>query len=280
MKRRIKAYLICMSFFTVLTGCKTQSYRIDHKRLIEYQEKEINICDLIEKIDGHKILEHHRNKQKIRIKDYTVSCKIENVRKLGKHETSIDINGITVELFIMVQDTTAPKISSKNSYVVEKNNPYFDIKKLISAKDNYDHEVELFFTGNVNVEKAGKYLISVTAKDSNKNTAKKQFSVVVNEKEIKVEEKMAEKKTNQTVNNNTNNWNNPTNNNGTGGSSGGTSGNTGGSAELPVKRFTVDDGYTIQTGFTACKTYRATNAGSCSPFNKNNGLFGGYIYIP
>lgn len=266
--RKDKTLLIVgVSFFLAcLSGCTDLSYDVKVQESIEFQSDEIDACSLITEVDGQTIKDHYRDKQKISFKDYNVHCPIVNIRKLGKHEATIQVNGNNQIINFEVKDTTAPTIEAAGEYKVEEQNPYFAIEKMVKVKDTYDHDPIIGFVGDYDLKVPGTYEVTIQAKDASKNTSSKKVKIVVSKKVIQIIE-------NVTVIDNSNNESKQSNNQQPQPSTPIPSG-------LPRKVFSVEEGYDMNTAFSACKGYRGSNAGACTPFNKLNGLFGGYVYEP
>lgn len=91
-----------------------------------------------------------------------------------------------VSLEIDVSDTTAPKISGTKDYRVEVGTKV-DYKKDVIATDDFDDDVSLEFSGDVNFNKAGTYTIKVLATDSSGNSAKDYIEVFVKAKPVNEE---------------------------------------------------------------------------------------------
>lgn len=266
-----------------LFACSSTTFKVKLKNeTIEYSDAEVDVCQIIIKIDERSIKDHNRDANKISENGYDVKCPTTNVRKLGKQETTILINGVDVTINFKVEDTTAPVITVKKDILeVEKNNEYFDVKNMINVEDNYDSNPIVTFTGNYDVNVPGEYEIKITAKDTNKNVSKKVVKIVVGDKEIEVVEK-------QTI------VNNPTLPNQSESGSHPENGSNGNSAisppnspsSLAPKRFMFADGYTMPTGsnsaFAACTSYMGSNTGSCTPIpdTQVTGLYIGVEYLP
>lgn len=272
--KKIKLFA-ALSFSLLICACSNPQYDLEVKKSIEYVSEEIDVCSLISKVDGKQVEDHHRESNKIQLNDMEVTCPNKNVRKLGKQETVIQVNGIDHTLFFEVVDTSSPKITAENEYTVEVENTYFDFKKMISISDDYDQNPIISFTGDFDITKAGVYKIKVSAKDVNKNKSNKEISIKVIEKEVVIKEVEVVKPVevivesgNNTVNTNENNSNSQSANIAPGVSS------------LPAKYFRKEDGYTTSSGFNACKEYRGSNSGSCTPYTDGEGLYGGHIYQP
>lgn len=275
----MKKNLVLVIAFLVLSACDFNStYEIQLlKDTIEYNEKSVDICQYIKSIDDVEVRDFNREKGKIQEGDYSVICPSVTVTELGKQEIIINVNSIDVNVNFKIEDTTAPEIIvEKNYFQVEKGNEYFDIKKLISVKDNYDSKPMIGFSGHYDLNAVGTYQVEVSAKDKNGNESQLTVRITVNEKEIEIVEKEVPV---QQGNGNTgsSSTNNGTNNNNSGESqSQSVITNT-----LPEKEFLFSSGYyDLQSGFTACQQYRGNASGSCKPLLDQNSEPYGYVYKP
>ncbi|WP_329385449.1 immunoglobulin-like domain-containing protein [Anaerofustis sp. HA2171] len=120
-------------------------------------------------------------------KNYIVSAKSEKItlNKTGKTTITYYIrkNGESkkekVEVSFNVVDTTPPDIKTEDVLSVAYGSE-FNIKNLVSVYDNVDERInDIDVSGEVNTKKLGQYKITVTAKDSSKNTAEKEILVSV-----------------------------------------------------------------------------------------------------
>ena len=84
---------------------------------------------------------------------------------------------------IVLQDTTAPNITVEDTYTVAVGNQYFNLENLIKCSDNYTDEnnIEIYYNGSYDVEKAGTYTVEIIAYDEKKNKAAKSVKIVVEE---------------------------------------------------------------------------------------------------
>lgn len=265
----MKKYMSCFLLF-FLFGCSAISFNVELKtKTIEYEKEEIDICQYIKKIDGTNIREFNVSENKIMEKDFEVSCTPINVRKLGKQETTIMINGVEVIVNFEVKDTKAPTITIKSEELqVEEGNEYFDLKSLIKVNDAYDKNPTIGYTGEYDLSKSGTYTVVVTAVDSSKNKASKKIKINVDEKEVKI----VERESATVLPNTTTNENNSVTSN-----RGSTNQVV---SSLARKEFLFVNGFDLMTGFDACMNYKGNNVGACEPLQGSDGLPYGYVYLP
>ena len=78
-------------------------------------------------------------------------------------------------------DIEAPVITYKErlEYTIGDS---IDLFKDVNARDNIDGSVKVTIEGDYNLEKAGTYKLYYVAKDSNNNVAKKEFTLVINQR--------------------------------------------------------------------------------------------------
>lgn len=272
MKKAIQGILM-LSIFVMLCGCSIDYDVKLSSKSIEYETSKLDVCSLITQINDTKIRDFNRKDGRIEEGDISVNCRPYTIRELGKQEVDVEINSISIPISFEVIDTTPPNIKvEKSEFKVEKDNEYFDLKKLVSISDLYDQDPVVGYTGSYQLDKPGKYTVRITAKDQSGNVAEKKITIVVTEKEVQVVESKS--------------------NTGGGSVSNGSSENTQPNqpqqslpptptpVTKPSKQFLFDDGYDLQTGFEACKIYRGSASGTCTPLSGADGFPYGYQYIP
>lgn len=112
------------------------------------------------------------------------------------------INEYEAKVKVNVTDTNKPEINgvSDKEIIVGTN---IDLKEGIIATDKVDGNLDFEIDGNVDINKAGEYLIKVKAKDKNNNETIKEFKVTVKEKDKVITTKSVQNKVNNS--NKTNN---------------------------------------------------------------------------
>lgn len=261
--------LLTSCYLLILTACST-NIDIEHVDEIEFNNKVVDFCTLITKIDDYTIKGYEREDYSINTENYEIICPKYQIQKLGKQDISIKINGTDRKVSFNVKDTTSPNIVIPSNYFdVEKDNKYFNLKSMIQIEDLYDKNPIIGYTGHYDLEKIGKYYVDINAKDNSGNESTKRITINVEEKEVKIIEKeviittpptstlpsiskpeqskppVSEPKPEPT---------------------------------LQIKSFLFSDGYDIQSGFSACQKYRGSQSGSCSPLIDDNNIAYGYIY--
>lgn len=102
-----------------------------------------------------------------KIGDQTVTVVFSNAKKTE-----------SIKIKVTVKDTVKPEfVDFKKEIVIEENAENVDLSAYFVAKDKA--EVTITVDGEVNLKKAGKYDIKVTAEDANKNKTEAQSCVVV-----------------------------------------------------------------------------------------------------
>ena len=265
----------CISFFLFfIVACSNPKYDFKSKEVVEYETRELDTCLLIEEVENDVVMEHHRQENKITINKNKVTCSTVNVRKLGKHETVIKVNGVEHTLFFNVEDNISPDITAEDEYIVEQDNEYFHFEKMVNVIDLYDNNPIIGFTGDYDLSKAGEYLVKISAKDSSNNESNREVKIKVIEKEVIIKEQIVYQPNDSTHVSMPNDSQNSTSGSSTGGS------NTTVISPLSVKYFSAEEGYNQKTAFDTCRLYRGDKGGSCTPYNRPNGLYAGHVYQP
>lgn len=111
-----------------------------------------------------------------KIGDQTVTVVFSNAKKTE-----------SIKIKVTVKDTVKPEfVDFKKEIVIEENAENVDLSAYFVAKDKA--EVTITVDGEVNLKKAGKYDIKVTAEDANKNKTEAQSCVVVVVSKAEVED--------------------------------------------------------------------------------------------
>ena len=272
--------------FTI-SGCQLResnhSITFIEDNTIEYSS-DFKVTDLIESVDSY-------TKDDFKISDDDSLITLPNGKTVSVNVTNKEIKLDTIrfdfrymnENFskeIIIQDTTAPQIECKNVYEVKLGNEYFLLENLISCSDNFtsNQEIEIFFNGSVDVNKAGDYNIQIIAYDQKKNKSEKTVKVTVKEEVSVIVEVPSESSNNNNSNNNSNsNANNTTQNSNSGSTSKANSNYTPSS-----KTFTIDTYSSFDECMQACQNYinECMNKGyqgraTAEPI-KENGVYIGY----
>ncbi|AMC93052.1 hypothetical protein AOC36_03375 [Erysipelothrix larvae] len=107
--------------------------------------------------------------------------------KIGEQNLSVRLSlnesNAEKEVIFNVMDTVHPVISGVKDLEVTQGET-IDYKQDVHANDRVDGDLEVVFTGDVDLNKPGSYVVDVSAVDKNGNEAKDQFTVVVKEKEV------------------------------------------------------------------------------------------------
>lgn len=283
----------------ILSGCEVRennhSITFIEDKKIEYSS-DFKVTDLIVSVDNYT-----RNDFKISEDDSlitlpdgkTVSVNVTNKQiKLDTIRFDFRYMNENFTKEIVIQDTTAPEIECKDVYEVKLGNEYFVLENLITCKDNFTskQEIEIFFNGSVDVNKAGDYNIQIIAYDQKENKAEKTVKVTVKEDAPITVEVPSE----NSNNNNNNNYNNSNNNNNqnynsnsntnhaTQSSGSGTTSKPNSSYTPESRTFTIDTYSSFDECMSACQSYinACMNNGyqgraTAEPI-KENGVYIGY----
>lgn len=176
----------------LLSGCQ----RKRHELLVEAPEtirvnETINACALVKSVDGIKIEPGMQQGDQIVVDDrIVIGCNSSMTPdELGDYLLEYQINERQTEsVTVRVIDDVAPEIKARqDSYEVEEGNEYFNIANEVFFSDNYDKEFLHSIDHDIDIDKPGDYKVSIYAKDSSGNEARKSLLVRVVEKEKVVE---------------------------------------------------------------------------------------------
>ena len=186
MKKAIQGILM-LSILVMLCGCSIDYDVKLSSKSIEYETSKLDVCSLITQINDTKIRDFNRKNGRIEEGDISVNCRPYTIRELGKQEVDVEINSISIPISFEVIDTTPPNIKvEKSEFKVEKDNEYFDLKKLVSISDLYDQDPVVGYTGSYQLDKPGKYTVRITAKDQSGNVAEKRLRLLLRKKRYKL----------------------------------------------------------------------------------------------
>ncbi|MEG0661448.1 MAG: hypothetical protein RR916_06580 [Anaerorhabdus sp.] len=176
----------------IVSGCSFDSAKhtiiLDNSTL-EFGTEVPDSCELIKSIDNKTIKKESIHDHNIEQGDIKATCDKVDLNRIGKQDFKVNVNGKPTILSLEIKDTTPPQILiDKEYFEVTKDNPYFDIKKLVSVKDAFDRDPFVGITGSYDLSVIGTYKVKVTAKDSFKNESNKTISINVKEKDIQVVE--------------------------------------------------------------------------------------------
>lgn len=182
--------LFIISLF--LIGCQTRTNDkitfIDDDE-IEYTS-DFKVADLIIKVNDYDKDTFIYND------DYSILTLPDNTTvKINSEDKAIELNTIQFAFTykskkyykkIEIKDTTPPEINCKDIYEVELGNEYFDLSNLITCTDNYskENDIDIYFNGDYNLEKVGKYVVEVIAYDQKDNKTTKKVTVDVKDSNV------------------------------------------------------------------------------------------------
>ena len=187
--------ICCLVIALLLGGCEKRANKdlltFQDVKIVEY-DKSFKLSSLLKKADGYESKDFIindddslitlPNQEKIMI-NYT-----HEPFDLGEKEFIYVYQSTNYPIKIKIVDTTAPKIECEKEYIVNRNNEYFDLERLISISDNYydDNEINLFYNGGYDITKVGEYEVETIAKDKKKNEAKKKVKIIVKDESADV----------------------------------------------------------------------------------------------
>lgn len=262
---------------------ETETYiTFDNEQVFEYS-RDFDVCQLVEEVDGYTKESFVYDVGKILLpNEKMVMCNSsKKPLELDTFEYAFKYRGNEEYKKITFIDTTPPTFNKiKKEYVVEKGNEYFNLNNIISVSDNYTNDFELFFNGEYDINKVGKYPMEVVVFDSSFNKATYNFTIIIKDSVAE-----AEKNNNSSSGNNNSNGSSngssgtPSNpSSGNSGSSGSGSSNNGGSSsgsKKPPKTFSIDDYDSFDECLNVCNQYIKGNTGMCTPY-KEGDIYKGY----
>ncbi|MEG1065931.1 MAG: hypothetical protein RR929_01565 [Erysipelotrichaceae bacterium] len=268
MKKKIPLMILML---VMCTACGNK-YDVVTQKEVDYTEKNFDACKYITSINGVEIDEYSKSLGEINQDDIHVSCPSQAITELGDRTVTVSINSVDVDLDFKLVDKQAPVIKVWERYNLSPENcKFFDLKKEVTATDNYDKNVKVGFSGSYDINTPGDYEIIATAQDDSKNITTKV--VRVNVSDLKVIDVFDVKKKQEVV----------------------AKGNSQESNQEPdvekapiakpvspleTKEWFFKDGLDYETGFKKCVEYRGNNAGACKPMIDRMGYYYGYKYIP
>ena len=124
----------------------------------------------------------------VKVKNGEITSKKERIdtSKVGKQTITITCKNFfkkeeTITYEINIVDNEAPTIGYKEELTTTVGTE-IDLLKNVSATDNSGEEIKVKVEGEYDFKKAGTYKLYYVATDSSGNTAKKSFTLIVNEK--------------------------------------------------------------------------------------------------
>ncbi len=186
-KKIIFFFLIITFLFCILilyTHFTNTSDLIVKKDLTFQFRQKVYIKDLIEKINGklinNPLVDTNKvGKSKVQISYYN-------------HYGFIENKYIAIE----IRDLTPPTIVINSTYIVEKGETKNLLNQIFCA-DDYDDHVNCQIKGQYDLNKIGKYPLTITATDQSNNVTSKNFTLkVIDKQKESSEEKGEQEKTN------------------------------------------------------------------------------------
>lgn len=161
--------LTILTFTSVIQTSKTKDIILKKDLTCEFRQ-EIYVTDFVAKINGTII-----NNPKI------------NTDKIGSQTISLTYKTkygliLTKRFEIEVKDVTAPTVIVSNPYTLEKGSVTSLIDTIFCA-DDYDDNVNCTITGTYDLNKLGKYNLTITATDHSNNSTSKDFTLNIIEKQ-------------------------------------------------------------------------------------------------
>ena len=157
-----------------------------HNRDLNYKNSiSIKIGDELPSIEDYvdtKDLDRINNET---IEWININLEDNKIYNAGKYTGYITFNNKKIELTLEVIDDENPIIEGVNNitiYVGEK----VDLLKNIKTSDNSHDNIDLKVSGEYNLDKVGEYALSYVVTDKSGNVTKKDFQLIVKEKNINV----------------------------------------------------------------------------------------------
>lgn len=180
----IKKYIILIGSI-LLFGCSTKNYELEIRESATVGSF-ANSCELVSKVEDILIDDSMIVDSNIIVDDYRVICPDMDVNTIGEVTLKYSVNGVYISKNIIIMDDIPPVLEVKNTYEVEVDNEYFDLKREVSATDNFSTDINIFINGTYDVTKVGNYKVSVSASDESGNIDKKDVTISVIEKEKEI----------------------------------------------------------------------------------------------
>lgn len=171
----------------ILSGCSTRDRKGENVVFIDDETIEFSEdflpCSLVKEVDGVPITANMISLEQPIIDMGTkknVTCNTKHVnKKLGAIDYTYTYDRNEYVKSIKFVDTTPPTITAKDSYKVKVGNEYFDLRKVIEVTDNDTETPKVAYSGTVDVNTVGTYVVVVKAIDRSNNTTSKTITVEV-----------------------------------------------------------------------------------------------------
>lgn len=206
-------FIVPILFAIFLSGCQQKDYTVHFKKdlVLDYKSGDSPLS-LIESIGKTKITKDMIIDNSIVISNFKISCQPVDTSVEQNYIVIFKTNDTDIKEYkkqIFVKDISAPNIILKQDKITIYTNEIesFNLNNYIQITDNYDQKPTVEIQSDKTIEKAGEYIITVTATDINNNIRTKQIPLTVKEKEQeKKEETKVPKKeeSKKTENNNSN----------------------------------------------------------------------------
>ena len=178
----MKKFLILLTCVLMLVGCGKKKEEVKENKV----DPKVELTDVTVSIN-----EEVTNKKGIvKIEDGELLTEESPVdtSKLGEQEIVIKVkdkdgNEKEYTYKIIVEDKEAPVIEAKDSITTEAGTKV-DLLKGVKVTDNSSEELKATVDGSYDFNKVGTYKLAYVAKDSSGNEARKDFSLIVKEKQV------------------------------------------------------------------------------------------------
>lgn len=165
MKERIM--LISVIAVITLTGCSFQNKIEQKNSAIELGTKDLNLVDTLNVEPGYNVDVKESSINYDELGTYNVIFQITNSKGKTKNK----------ELEYTVVDTVAPEIIAEDNIEVISGNS-FELKDYVKVTDA-SNNVDLKYSGDVDVTKVGNYPITISAQDVSGNISEKKVNINV-----------------------------------------------------------------------------------------------------
>ncbi|WP_159649478.1 immunoglobulin-like domain-containing protein [Erysipelothrix aquatica] len=171
----------------ILSGCSTRDRKGDNVIFIDDETIEFSEdflpCSLVKEVENVAITPSMISTEKPIIDMGTkknVTCNTKHVtKKLGTIDYTYTYDRNEYVKSIVFVDTTPPTITANDTYKVKVGNEYFDLRKVIEVTDNDTETPKVAYSGTVDVNTVGTYVVVVKAIDRSNNTTSKTITVEV-----------------------------------------------------------------------------------------------------
>lgn len=177
--------ILCVFACVFFSGCAAKDYTIkfDKNMTLDYKSKDTPLS-LIKKIGNKKITSKDIKDGRIKVDNLIVTCDEIDTSKKGQFEIKYytnDVDHKEIRKSVKVSDISKPTISFSEDQItlLVSQIPSFNILDYIDVSDNDDQEPVIKMNLDHQMNLAGEYTVTVSAKDSTGNESVKELKIVV-----------------------------------------------------------------------------------------------------